>query len=41
MRGGEDAGGGGEGELDVDSLPVEAGPGNGQLQRALNRQGVA
>lgn len=36
-----DARGGGEVELDADSLPVQAGPGNGQLQRALNRQGVA
>jgi hypothetical protein len=25
----------------VDAMPVQGGPGNGQLQRALNRQGVA
>ena len=36
--GGSDATGVGKDR--IDELPVQAGPGNGQLQRALSRQGV-
>ena len=33
-------GGTGMSKETIDELPVEGGPGNGALQRALNRQGV-